>query len=113
MKFTSWKQRAEDRGTSVSTEKRCYANDPTYPRLVHISPGRVAFVARELDEYDAHLIAARDKDWRPRQVASPACERAAVRVRVQNNAPQPVVQRAPAPPAPEPDTAPLNDEIPL
>ncbi len=36
----------------------------------------------------------------------------AIRVRVQNNAPQPVVQRAPAPPAPEPDAAPLNDEIP-
>jgi hypothetical protein len=36
----------------------------------------------------------------------------AIRVRVQNNAPQLVVQRAPAPPAPEPDAAPLNDEIP-
>ncbi len=36
----------------------------------------------------------------------------AIRVRVQNNAPQPVVQRAPTPPAPEPDAAPLNDEIP-
>ncbi len=35
----------------------------------------------------------------------------AIRVRVQA-APQPVVQRAPAPPAPEPDAAPLNDEIP-
>ena len=57
MKFTSWKQRAEDRGTSVSTEKRCYANDPTYPRLVPLSPGRVAFVANELDAYDALLIA--------------------------------------------------------
>ena len=61
MKFKSWKQRAEDRGTSVSTEKRCYANDPAYPRLVPISPGRVAFVAKELDEYDALLIAARDE----------------------------------------------------
>ncbi len=36
----------------------------------------------------------------------------AIRVRVKNNAPQPVVQRAPTPPAPEPDAAPLNDEIP-
>lgn len=36
----------------------------------------------------------------------------AIRVRVQKTAPQPVVQRAPAPPAPEPDAAPLNDEIP-
>ncbi len=60
MKFTSWKQRAEDRGTSVSTEKRCYANDPRYPRLVQISPGRVAFVTSELDAYDAMRIALRD-----------------------------------------------------
>ncbi len=35
----------------------------------------------------------------------------AIRVRVQAT-PQPVVQHAPAPPAPEPDMAPLNDEIP-
>ncbi len=36
----------------------------------------------------------------------------AIRVRVQKTAPQPVVQRAPAMPASEPDAAPLNDEIP-
>ncbi len=36
----------------------------------------------------------------------------AIRVRVPKAAPQPVVQHAPAPPAPEPDAAPLNDEIP-
>ncbi len=36
----------------------------------------------------------------------------AIRVRVQKTAPQPVVQSAPAMPAPEPDAAPLNDEIP-
>ncbi len=35
----------------------------------------------------------------------------AIRVRTQAT-PQPVVQRAPAPPAPEPDAAPLNDDIP-
>ena len=35
----------------------------------------------------------------------------AIRVRTQAT-PQPVVQRAPAPPAPEPEAAPLNDEIP-
>ncbi len=57
MKFTSWKQRAEDRGTSVSTEKRCLANDPRYPRPVQISPGRMALVASECDAYDALLIA--------------------------------------------------------
>lgn len=60
VQFKSWKQRALDRGTSVSTEKRCYAADPKYPRLVSLSPGRVAFVASELDEYDATLIASRD-----------------------------------------------------
>ena len=35
----------------------------------------------------------------------------AIRVRTQAT-PQPVVQRAPAPPAPVPDAAPLDDEIP-
>ncbi len=60
MKFISWKQRAKDRGTSKSTEKRRYAADPRYPRLVQISPGRVAFVADELDAYDEMLIAERD-----------------------------------------------------
>ena len=35
----------------------------------------------------------------------------AIRVRVQAT-PQPAVQRAPVPPAPEPDAAPLNDDIP-
>jgi len=35
----------------------------------------------------------------------------AIRVRTQAT-PQPVVQHAPAPPAPEPDAAPLNDDIP-
>ncbi len=35
----------------------------------------------------------------------------AIRVRAQVT-PQPTVQHAPAPPAPAPDTAPLNDEIP-
>ncbi len=67
MIFKSWKQRAKDRGTSVSTEKRCYANDPRYPRLVPISPGRVAFVANECDEYDAILIAERDEERQPDQ----------------------------------------------
>ncbi len=35
-----------------------------------------------------------------------------IRVRIPKAAPQPVVQHAPAPPAPEPDAAPLDDEIP-
>ncbi len=35
-----------------------------------------------------------------------------IRVRIPKAAPQPVVQHAPASPAPEPDAAPLNDEIP-
>lgn len=69
MKFTSWKQRAADRSTSISTEKRCYANDPRYPRLVPISPGRVAFVSSECDAYDAMLIAERDQNRQPDQIA--------------------------------------------
>ena len=60
MRFKSWKQRAADRGTSVSTEKRRYNDDPRYPRPVNLSPGRVAFVDDELDEYDRILIAERD-----------------------------------------------------
>ena len=60
MKFISWKKRVASRGTSLSTEKRCYADDPRYPRLVRISPGRVAFVESELDTYDALLIRERD-----------------------------------------------------
>ena len=61
VKFLSWKQRVEERGTSISTEKRQYAADPRYPRLVQISPGRKAFVADELDQYDALIIAERDQ----------------------------------------------------
>ena len=64
MKFVSWKQRVEDRGTSRSTEQRRYLDDPRYPRLVQISPGRVAFVASELDDYDALLIAEREEKLR-------------------------------------------------
>ncbi len=60
MIFKSWKQRAADRGTSVSTEKRIAAADPRYPKLVQMTPGRVAFVADECDAYDAILIAERD-----------------------------------------------------
>ena len=60
MQFRSWKQRAEARSTSVSTEKRRYKADPRYPRLVQISPGRVGFVDDELDAYDRLLIAERD-----------------------------------------------------
>ena len=60
MKFKSWKQRAEDRSTSVSTEKRRYKADPRYPRLMQISPGRVGFVDDELDAYDRSLITERD-----------------------------------------------------
>ncbi len=67
VKFISWKQRAQDRGTSVSTEKRCYDDDPDYPRVVPISPGRVAFVSSELDAYDAGLITKRDEVRQPDQ----------------------------------------------
>ena len=60
MRFISINQRAKDTGTSRSTVKRQIAADSRYPHLVQISPGRVAFVASELDAYDAMLIAERD-----------------------------------------------------
>ncbi len=60
MKFKSWRQRAEDRSTSVSTEKRRYKADPRYPRLVPLSAVRLCFVDDELDVYDRLLIAERD-----------------------------------------------------
>ncbi len=72
MKFKSWKQRAEDRGTSVSTEKRIAATDSRYPKLVQMTPGRVAFVASECDAYDAILIAERDEGQQADQTARAA-----------------------------------------
>ena len=60
MQFRSWKDLADRRTTSVSTEKRRVKNDPRHPRPVQISPGRVGFPAPETDEYDLLLIAERD-----------------------------------------------------
>ena len=68
MQFTSWKQRAEERGTSVSTERRLYNSDPRYPRLKQLSPGIRRFVTEELDHYD-RLVCAESEvadDGRPR-----------------------------------------------
>ena len=60
MRFLSWKDLADRRTTSVSTEKRRVNTDPRHPRLVKISPGRVGFPEPEVDEYDLLLIAERD-----------------------------------------------------
>ena len=57
MRFLSWKQLAERRTTSVSTEKRRVKADPRHPRLVHMSPRRVAFVESEIDVYDETMVA--------------------------------------------------------
>ena len=72
MKFISWKQRADDRGTSVSTEKHIAATDSRYPKLVQMTPGRVALVASECDAYDAILIAERDEGQQADQTAQAA-----------------------------------------
>ena len=57
MKFLSWKDLAERRTTSVSTEKRRVKDDPRHPKLVQISQGRVAFIESEIDAYDEILVA--------------------------------------------------------
>ena len=60
MQFLSWKNLADRRSTSVSTEKRRINTDPRHPRPVKISPGRVGFPEPEIDAYDLLLIAERD-----------------------------------------------------
>ena len=57
MKFLSWKDLAERRTTSVSTEKRRVKDDPHHPKSIQISPGRVAFVESEIDAYDEMMVA--------------------------------------------------------
>ncbi len=57
MRFLSWKDLAERRTTSVSTEKRRVKSDPRHPRPVSISPGRRAFIEDECDIYDELLVA--------------------------------------------------------
>ena len=59
MKFISRKDLAARRSISLSTQKRL-EQDPRHPRPVDVSPGRVAFVEPEADEYDLLLIAERD-----------------------------------------------------
>ncbi len=65
MQFISWKELADRRSTSVSTEKRRVKSDPRHPKPVDLSPdrnglGRKGFVEPEVDEYDLLLIAERD-----------------------------------------------------
>ncbi len=59
MQFRSRKALAKRRSISLSTQKRL-EKDPRHPKPVDISPGRVAFVEPETDEFDMLLIAARD-----------------------------------------------------
>ena len=68
MKFITWKQRASDRQTSVSTERRLMNSDPRYPRPKQLSPGVKRLVDEECDAYDRLIIAENDAaaDRRPR-----------------------------------------------
>ena len=59
MKFISRKDLAKRRSISLSSQKRL-EQDPRHPKPVNVSPGRVAFVEPEADEYDLLLIAERD-----------------------------------------------------
>lgn len=60
MKFISRKDLAKRRSISLSSQKRL-ETDPRHPKPVNVSPGRVAFVEPEADEYDLLLIAERDR----------------------------------------------------
>ena len=57
MQFLTWRDLARRRTTSVSTEKRRVKDDPRHPKLVQISPGRVAFIESEIDAYDEIMVA--------------------------------------------------------
>jgi predicted DNA-binding transcriptional regulator AlpA len=57
-------------GISESTEIRLRAIDPDFPKLVEASPGRLAYVADELDAYVARKIAQRDAGMKPSIVLS-------------------------------------------
>ena len=57
MRFISWKQLAERRSTSPATEYRRFKEDPRHPKLVQVSPNRVAFIESELDAYDEIIVA--------------------------------------------------------
>ena len=59
MRFISRKDLAARRSISLSTQKRL-EQDPCHPKPVDMSPGRVAFVEPEADQYDLLLIAERD-----------------------------------------------------
>ena len=56
MKFITWKELAKRRTTSISTEKRRVKDDPRHPKLVQVSPGRVAFVEAEIEVYDENMV---------------------------------------------------------
>ncbi len=60
MQFISRKDLAARRSISLSSQKRL-ETDPRHPKPVNVSPGRVAFVEPEADEFDLLLIAERDR----------------------------------------------------
>ena len=62
MRFLSWKDLADRRGTSVSTEKRRVKTDSRHPKQVQISPGRVGFPEHEANAYDELLVGERDAE---------------------------------------------------
>ena len=66
MRFFSWREMAARRGTSVSTEKRLFEEDPDYPDKVAVSVARVGFPEDQAERYDQILIARQaDADGKP------------------------------------------------
>ena len=55
MKFISRRDLAARRSISLSTQKRI-ESDPRHPRPIEISPGRVAFVESEVDDFDIMIV---------------------------------------------------------
>ncbi len=61
MQLLTWKQLASRVSVSVSTVKRLHAEDPSFPRKLTISSGRVGFDEAELDRWLVKL-AEREKE---------------------------------------------------
>jgi predicted DNA-binding transcriptional regulator AlpA len=57
-------------GISESTAHRLEQTDPSFPRRIEISPGRLAYAAEELDAYVAEKVAQRDAGHVPAAVLS-------------------------------------------
>ena len=61
MQLLSWTQLAARISVSISTAKRLRLEDPTFPKKLRISSGRVGFSEAELDAWLAKL-AEREKE---------------------------------------------------